>query len=315
MRGFVDFCVADLEPNAPGVRGWLELRKMKRFQSNAKKRFLEHRRLRDDAISDEEVEEDQVQEEAALSPSTMGGFSPSHAAQHAAHAAHHAAHAAQHAAHHAAQHAKQALKRTLGEQMIVSDVFWILNFAGPRPQRISSFHLAERQAKLKTTMKLMRGRATRVPRMPCCSGDPKDEDQAAASRRWLSFRRRRKALNAGDAMMKSGSDLRHPRAFREQLVSSLGSIKLFAEEVIELLEMLLQVLIIPHVNIVLLIIGWYYKSLSLASLLYFWALIYWCSASWWTLPLFVLVTRIGLNGFVRASTELATTSAASYRRL
>ncbi|CAK9051318.1 unnamed protein product, partial [Durusdinium trenchii] len=173
--GFVDFCVADLEPNAPGVRGWLELRKMKRFQSNAKKRFLEHRRLRDDAISDEEVEEDQVQEEAALSPSTMGGFSPSHAAQHAAHAAHHAAHAAQHAAHHAAQHAKQALKR-----------------------RISSFHLAERQAKLKTTMKLMRGRATRVPRMPCCSGDPKDEDQAAASRRWLSFRRRRKALNAGE---------------------------------------------------------------------------------------------------------------------
>ena len=66
--------------------------------------------------------------------SLRGGFSPSHAAQHAAHAAHHAAHAAQHAAHHAAQHAKQALKRTLGEQMIVSDVFWILNFAGPRPQ-------------------------------------------------------------------------------------------------------------------------------------------------------------------------------------
>ena len=51
--GFVEFCIADLVPNGDEVRGWLELRKMEHFEGNAKRRFLKHRRRRDDSCNDE----------------------------------------------------------------------------------------------------------------------------------------------------------------------------------------------------------------------------------------------------------------------
>ena len=61
--GFVEFCVADLEPNGPEVRGWLELRKMEHFQSTAKRRFMKHRRRRDDNCTPEDEVQKELQEE------------------------------------------------------------------------------------------------------------------------------------------------------------------------------------------------------------------------------------------------------------
>ena len=52
--GFVEFCVADLQPNGSVVRGWLELRKMEHFTGTAKRRFLKHRRRRDDNFDEED---------------------------------------------------------------------------------------------------------------------------------------------------------------------------------------------------------------------------------------------------------------------
>ena len=55
--GFVDFCVADLHPNGEEVRGQLELRKMEHFEGTAKRRFLKHRRRRDDTYDEDELQQ------------------------------------------------------------------------------------------------------------------------------------------------------------------------------------------------------------------------------------------------------------------
>ena len=73
--GFVDFCVADLHPNGEEVRGQLELRKMEHFEGTAKRRFLKHRRRRDDTYDEDELQQspeaerdfDDVEDDGTLS--------------------------------------------------------------------------------------------------------------------------------------------------------------------------------------------------------------------------------------------------------
>lgn len=53
--GFVEFRVAELEPNGPQAAGWFELRLADRFKGTARHRFRRHRRARDDALAPPEA--------------------------------------------------------------------------------------------------------------------------------------------------------------------------------------------------------------------------------------------------------------------
>ncbi|CAL1163698.1 unnamed protein product [Cladocopium goreaui] len=316
--GFVDFCVADLEPNGTGLRGWLEVRKMKHMATNAKRRFFQHRRLRDDALSEEENEDEVAADAEGIESVAMEG----------------------------------------AEGISPLPVTHLVNNAGMKMlnRRLNSFHFAERKAKLKAGMKAMKSRA-KMPNCcslerrdanaaavaassappslaPSPNASPAPSPNlgiGAGKLRFPRLRGHKKAKNAGEVEVSMRlettcrTDVPKETAgtpvlevlytavlmpsrisdvvksaewfacclpepiFRDEETWSLASIKMLVEEVVELMDMLLQVLVIPPMNIVLLIVGWYYWPLSVATLLYFWALVYWVSDMLCTLPLFLLV--------------------------
>eukprot|EP00434_Breviolum_minutum_P031146 symbB.v1.2.027545.t1/scaffold2835.1/size69263/2 len=273
--GFVDFCVADLEPNGTGVRGWLEVRKMKHMATTAKKRFLEHRRLRDDDLSEEENEEVH-DEEGLMDSGTLPALPLSAAA--------------------VGNQVRKEFSRRLNS----------FHFSERKAKLKTSMKAMRSKANLANCCRSSTPRRRVSSDMSALSdgGNPPNSQQG------LRFLRRRKAKNAGEVevslrlettcktdpvaplapMQVLYTAVMAPSRIRDVVKSaewfacclpeptfnaaetwSLASIKMFAEEVVELLEMLLQVLIIPPMNIILLILGWYYWPLSVAALLYFWA--------------------------------------------
>ncbi|CAE7200514.1 RASA4 [Symbiodinium necroappetens] len=269
--GFVDFCVADLHPNGEEVRGQLEIRKMEHFEGTAKRRFLKHRRRRDDTYDEDELQQspeaerdfDDVEDDGTLS--------------------------------FAALMRKKGLSRSMSKAA---------------ETMVKAAEMAEK-VKPTFVKTLQTSVANVKPPRPamCCGGLNGEKDETSGFLHWRKKRLNAGEIDISmrleTIMQPSYPDHEVPKhellytavfeperiqevvkdaewfaccfpmpSFQsaEQLSDkfSVGAIKSFWEDLLEALEQLLQVFVWPIYNVFLLIVGWYYWPLSFGALAFMW---------------------------------------------
>ncbi|CAJ1445632.1 unnamed protein product [Effrenium voratum] len=272
--GFVDFCVADLEPNGPEVRGWLELRKMSKMQKNARKRFLEHRRLRDDDLSDEDNEIDtEVIKDEDLTTSngtaTVGTTSSLAATKYRKLAR-------------SLTERKLKLKSAMGSASETAKRRLHVPCCGAAPNEDS-----------KPTSRFFRKKALNAGQVEVSLRlEPTVASQeATAPLPELLYTAVVQPERIHDVIKNAewyACCLPEPTFAEAETFLSPASIKHFMEEIMEMTEVFNQVFLWPYLNILLLIAGWYYWPLSAAALLFFWICVAWAADMVFTLPLLLL---------------------------